>query len=460
MNLSGADIQRATAGHWHGPVPESLHKVMTDTRDFQAGEAFLALRGPHFDGHAFAASVADRALALIGDQAGVRLWSKLKLGNSVLEVNNTLQAFGDIAHAWRMQLTDTTVIAISGSYGKTSLRSILELGFAELGLHVAATHANLNNLIGVPQTLLAVPEDADIAIIECGISETGEMSRLAAIVQPDIAVLTGITAAHSEGLGSLAGIVSEKALLLEGADWCGLGAGVTSLLKANHIKLPKQSLAVDQHNGDQVSWQLNGCDLQLTYHDQQDSAQEASILLALPAAHWASNLAFAAAIILRHLNANNQQVSLARVAKAIAGWQPSTGRLQPSVGKNDCVILDDCYNANPVSMQAAIDTLCALEGNKIAILGDMAELGEISESAHKNLNVSNVDTLYLIGAHMRALAALHSQAHWFATTDDALKALTDVSFSCKDSILIKASRSMQLEKVVQLLSKQEVEHAL
>ncbi len=460
MKLSGADLQRATAGHWHGSIPESLHKVMTDTRDFQAGEAFLALRGPHFDGHNFAASVTDRALALIGDAEGVRLWSELDLDNSVLEVNDTLQAFGDIAHAWRLRLTDTTVIAISGSYGKTSLRSILELGFAELGFHVAATHANLNNLIGVPQTLLAVPEDADIAIIECGISETGEMSRLAAIVQPDIAVLTGITAAHSEGLGGLSGVIREKALLLEGAQWCALGAGVTALLKANHIKLPEQSLAVDrsyddQNDGGQVSWKLNGCDLQLTYHDQH-----ASIALALPAAHWASNLAFAAAIMLRHLNANHQQVSLERVANAIAGWQPSSGRLQPSVGKNDCVILDDCYNANPVSMQAAIDTLCALESNKIAILGDMAELGEISESAHKNLDVSGVDSIYLIGAHMHALAASHPQADWFATADEAVEALADISFSSEDTILIKASRSMALEKIVQLLRKQEAALAL
>ncbi len=455
MKLSGADIQRATAGHWHGAVPESLHKVMTDTRDFQAGEAFIALRGPHFDGHTFAAGVADQALALIGDQAGVRLWSEQKLDNSVLEVNDTLQAFGDIAHAWRLQLTDTSVIAISGSYGKTSLRSMLELGFAELGLHVAATHANLNNLIGVPQTLLAVPDDADIAIIECGISETGEMSRLAAIVQPDIALLTGITEAHAEGLGDLASIVSEKALLLEGADWCGLGVGVTALLKANHIKLPNQSLAIDQHHDGQVSWQLNGCDLQLTYQNQQ-----ASIRLPLPAAHWASNLAFATAIILRHLHANQQQVSLSRVAKAMAGWQPSAGRLRPSVGKNGAVILDDCYNANPVSMQAAIDTLSALEGNRIAILGDMAELGEIAESAHKDLDVTGVDHLYLIGTHMHALAALHHQAHWCATTDEALAVLAAVSFTNKDTVLIKASRSMQLEKVVQLLSKQEATHAL
>lgn len=455
MQLSGADIQHATAGHWHGAVPESLQKVMTDSRALQAGETFLALRGPNFDGHLFATSIADQALALIGDHTGVRLWSELKLENSILEVNDTLQAFGDIAHAWRLRLTDTTVIAISGSYGKTSLRSMLEMGFTALNFNVAATHANLNNLIGVPQTLLAVPENADIAIIECGISETGEMSRLAAIVEPDITILTGITAAHSEGLGGLSGIVSEKALLLDSADWCGLGAGVAELLQQNHIQLPEQSLSVDQESAEQVTWKLNGCQLLLTYKDQQ-----ASITLSLPAAHWAANLAFAASIILRHLHTSDQQTSLHRVTAAIADWQPSKGRLQPSKGKNDCVILDDCYNANPASMQAAMDTLRALTTQKTVILGDMAELGETSLSAHKNLDLSGMDRIYLVGKRMQPLAAQHHHAHWFATTDEATKALADVSFTSHDTVLIKASRSMQLEKVVRLLQREGVAHAL
>jgi len=455
MRLSGVDIQHATAGHWHGAVPESLHKVITDSRALQTGESFLALRGPNFDGHLFATSIADRALALIGDSTGVRLWSELNLDNSILEVNDTLQAFGDIAHAWRSRLTDTTVIAISGSYGKTSLRSILEMGFAALNLNVAATHANLNNLIGVPQTLLAVPESADIAIIECGISETGEMSRLAAIVQPDITILTGITAAHSEGLGGLSGVVSEKSLLLKGADWYGLGAGVAELLHKNHIELPEQGFSVDQETAEHVRWKLNGCKLVLTYKDQQ-----ASIELSLPAAHWAANLAFAASIILRHLNACDKQVSLQRVAAAIADWQPSAGRLQPSAGKNNCMILDDCYNANPVSMQAAIDTLRALTTHKTVILGEMAELGEASASAHKHIDLSSMDRIYLIGKRMQPLAAQHQHAHWFATTDEAVKALADISFTCNDTVLIKASRSMQLEKVVRLLQREGVAHAL
>ncbi len=224
MRLSGIEIQQAVHGRWLGEVPDEINGLATDTRGFKSGQAFLALRGPNFDGHEFACSVADRAQALIGDAEGIRLWQNME--TCKMEVSNTLQALGDIAHIWRMQLRQTIFIAISGSYGKTSLRSMLSHSFSSLGFNVAATRANLNNLVGVPQTLLGVTKDADIALIECGISEVGEMARLAAIVHPDIAILTGITNAHTEGLGGLSGVVHEKAILFEHLaehGWCALG---------------------------------------------------------------------------------------------------------------------------------------------------------------------------------------------------------------------------------------------
>ncbi|MDQ6967057.1 MAG: Mur ligase family protein, partial [Mariprofundaceae bacterium] len=213
MYLSGLDIQHATGGHWLNQMPAQIEpiqtskvqalKIQTDSRHFNQGDIFLALRGPNFDGHAFAHQVRNKACALIGDHQGVKCWSDLKMPQ--LEVADTLLALGDIAHAWRKKLSNTTIIAITGSYGKTTIRSMLAHTFKALGIKTAATHANLNNLIGVPKTLLDVPEDSEIALIECGISEVGEMQRLSEIVQPDIAILTGITNAHTEGLGGLHG---------------------------------------------------------------------------------------------------------------------------------------------------------------------------------------------------------------------------------------------------------------
>jgi len=451
-------MAQATAGQWHGVVPETIRTVNTDTRDFQAGDVFLALRGPNFDAHHFAASVADRALAMIGDRQGIALWRDCKTPQ--LAVDDTLQALGDIAQLWRSQLQHTTVIAISGSYGKTSLRSVLETGFKALGLNVAATRANLNNLIGVPQTLMAVSQDDDIALVECGISECGEMARLAAIVQPDIAILTGITAAHAEGLGGLSGVVKEKALLLNHvADgWCGLGTDVADLLAANHIALPTSYISHgDPADPAMVDWALTGTRLNMSYRGQQ-----ATMNLALPAAHWASNMAFAASIMLRYLQDQGGDHTLSDVVTALSGWQPQAGRMQPCAGRDGAVILDDCYNANPVSMQAAIHTLRQLSARKIAILGDMAELGSDSEAAHAGMDITGLDKVFLIGERMHALAANHAEVRWFATTEAAIAALTTESFGHGDAILVKASRSMALERVVELLCQpqQEAVHAV
>ncbi|GAV19536.1 UDP-N-acetylmuramoyl-tripeptide--D-alanyl-D-alanine ligase [Mariprofundus micogutta] len=454
MRMNGLDIQHATGGQWHGAMPDEVEAIVTDTRDFRSGQTFLALRGPNFDGHRFAASIADKALALIGDAQGVKLWKDLAVKQ--LEVADTLVALGDIAHAWRMQLQDTTVVAISGSYGKTSLRSILETGFTSLGLKVAATRANLNNLIGVPQTLLAVPADADIAVIECGISEAGEMERLAAIVEPDIAILTGITAAHSEGLGGLAGVVQEKALLLQGASkdgWCALGKGVSELLQENNIQLSASGISVESETA--VNWQLNGQELVLSWQGQQTSMQ-----LALPARHWAENIAFAATIMLRYLNDQGEKVTLADVVTSLATWQPPAGRMRQCKGRAGSLVLDDCYNANPVSMQAAIDTLRSIDGSRVAILGDMAELGESSLEAHAGIDITGLDAVYLIGSRMQPLAEKHPDAQWFASTEQAVAELSGKSFDENDTVLVKASRSMALEAVVNILCEEEVADAV
>ncbi|PIP03140.1 MAG: UDP-N-acetylmuramoyl-tripeptide--D-alanyl-D-alanine ligase [Zetaproteobacteria bacterium CG12_big_fil_rev_8_21_14_0_65_54_13] len=452
MRLSGADIQRATGGEWLHGTPARVSEITTDTRDFHAGQCFLALRGPNFDGHHFAVPVADRACALIGDARGARHWSELAVPQ--LLVTDTLQALGDIAHAWRMQLERTQVVAISGSFGKTSVRSLLQHGLSMLGVRVAATTANLNNLVGVPKTLLAVPADADVALIECGISEIGEMQRLSAIVQPDIAVLTGITSAHSEGLGGLAGVVAEKAKLfthLNPGAWCALGAGVAGQLSRYQVTPPSDLLDVEQA---ELRWRLEGQCLHFKRGDEQ-----AEIKLALPARHWAANMHLAACIIMRLM----ADVRLHDVVAALASWQPPAGRMQVLTGSDGCTVLDDSYNANPISMQAALDTLKAMPGCRVAVLGDMAELGQESKAAHTGLDVSGIDRLYLVGSKMHDLAIGSSSARWYPDHRAAAASLSRESFGPEATVLVKASRSMALEAVVNVLcasQNAEVQHAV
>ena len=164
--------------------------------------------------------------------------------------------------------------------------------------------------------------------------------------------------------------------------------------------------------------------------------------------------------MLRFLHDREYPGTLAEVADALAGWQPVASRMQRCEGKNGAVVLDDSYNANPVSMQAAIDTLRALPGNRIAILGDMAELGDASKYLHAELDIGGLNSLYLIGMQMRALAEKHAEARWFASTDEALVSLADTMFVAGDTVLVKASRSIALDAVVELLCSGEDVHAL
>jgi len=450
MRMTGIQLQQSTQGHWRGDVPALVEGICTDSRSLQAGEAFLALRGPHFDGHAFGQSVVERgAAALIGDRGGLQAWEGISLPQ--LEVEDTLYAFGDIASAWRAQL-QLPVVAITGSYGKTTVRSMLEHVFAALGNRVAATKRNDNNLVGVPQTLLAIRGDEQAALIECGISVMGEMQRLAEMVQPDVSVITGFTAAHGEGLGGLSGVVREKARLLEATrpqGWCVLGAGVAGKLRSEGLYPDSPDcLDMDSDAADIVRWNLEGETLRLHLADE-----EASLPLLLPASHWASDMALVATLACRLL-----QAPLKDVADALAGWRPVSGRMRPVAGVNGCRVLDDAYNANPASMAAALETLRLLPGRRFAVLGDMAELGDNAGEQHEGLNLSAIGQIVLVGPQMRALTDRYGHAMWVPDAQAAVRQVLAWPLTEGDTVLVKGSRSMGLDAVVLALT--EVADAL
>ena len=439
MRMSGLDLNACTAGSWHGVPPAELCGISSDTRSLRKGDAFIALRGPNFDGHAFVAEAVNRgAAALIGDTAGIGAWKGISLPQ--LEVQDSLRALGDIASHWRSSLS-LPVVAITGSYGKTTLRSMLEHILLSQGKRVAATRSNDNNLIGVPQTLLRIQPDDDVAVVECGISEPGEMSRLAAMVRPDVAVITGISAAHAEGLGSLACVAAEKALLLDAlaANGCAvLGAGVSALL--GEKSMPAGSMLLDMNGADDsvVEWDMNGRHVSLKRGDESVAFD-----LALPAHHWAEDAALAATILGRLGFA-----SLQEVGAAMASWQAVSGRMRSLTGMGGCHLLDDSYNANPASMAVALDTLRHMSGRRIAVLGDMAELGRDSAALHAGLDIGGLNTVLLVGEQMRALATAHAKARHMADIDQTLAALVEMNLGKGDTVLIKGSRCMHMERVV------------
>lgn len=446
MRMSSYQLQVSTRGKWYGMPPSEMPSLSTDTRSLKAGEAFLALRGVSFDGHRFASAAMQRgASMLIGDAAGNAQWKSVEL--PVLEVNDTLKALGDIAGAWRKELS-ATVIAIAGSYGKTTLRSMLAYALGRMGLNVAATKANDNNLIGVPQTLLSIDKDVDVALVECGISEVGEMQRLGKMVQPDMVIITGFSPAHAEGLGDLRGVVYEKGRLLHHLTRKGCavsGSGVFNLMREYGI-LPDVSLMDmdDPTDKSVVHWQIQGrcCLLQL-------GGVTAAVDLNLPAQHQAAGMALAATVI-HQLT----QQGIVEIAAALAAWQAVPGRMQCLSGIHDSIIIHDAYNANPASMRAALDTVRGMSGRHFAVLGDMAELGKESSRLHAALDVSGLDGIVLVGQQMQALTDVCEEVQWVPTTDAALLAVGDWMLHANDVVLVKGSRCMALEKVVSLLTQQ------
>jgi len=435
MRMSDGELQSCTGGQRHGVLPDWIDGISTDTRSLRRGDAFLALRGPHFDGHKFAAeAVRAGAALLIGDVAGVKSWQDDSA--PYLQVADTEQAFAAIAGQWRSQLS-AKVVAITGSYGKTTLRSMLQHVLQKEAVRVSATRANDNNLIGVPQTLLAIDADAEVALVECGVSERGEMSRLAVMVRPDVAVITGISAAHAEGLGGIRDVAEEKGVLLDyrAEKACAvLGYGVAAYLS----DVDGAVLDMDGDAAAVVQWRMDGKTITL-----MRGGDSAVFDVPLPARHWAQDAALAATV-LSCLGID----SLQTVAAALVDWQPVNGRMRCVDGLGGCLVLDDSYNANPASMAAALHTLRQMAGRRIAVLGDMAELGEDAAHLHAGLDICGIDVVFAVGEQMQALAAKHGEVCHMNRAEQALSKLRGMDLRPDDVLLIKGSRCMRMEKVV------------
>jgi len=443
MRMTGMELRNATHGVWFGTEPALIKRLCSDSRLLNPEDLFLAIRGPNFDGHLFAAEAMNRgAVGIIGDEKGLLPWRALAV--PMLQVSDTLQALGDIAAAWRKKIR-ARVVAISGSFGKTTVRSMLEHCLVGMGLSVWSTRLNENNLIGVPQTLLGARGDEDIILLECGVSEAGEMDRLARIVQADVCIISGISMAHAAGLGGLTGVIHEKAKLLHSTSgWCALGEKVATALKSCHEMPAIPCLDMDADAADAVRWQLHGRTLRLSHADDN-----AALELALPAPHWAADMSLALSVVLQLIPGSN----LTTLAPALQTWRAVCGRMQSHPGPGGSIIIDDAYNANPSSMAAALNTLRQLEGRHFAILGDMEELGSESDRLHAGLNVAGLDGLILVGDRMQCLHARSpSQSIWVRSAEEVFDLVGEWHLAENEHVLIKASRSIGLDTLVRQLT--------
>jgi UDP-N-acetylmuramoyl-tripeptide--D-alanyl-D-alanine ligase len=417
--------------------------ISTDTRAIAPGALFVALAGERFDGHDILAAAAAAGAAA----AVVRAGTPPVPGLSLLEVPDTLRAFGALAHARRASIPGP-VVAITGTNGKTSTKEMLA---AALGTRYVtyATRANLNNLVGVPLTILEAPEETEALVVEAGANLPGEIARYREIIAPRIVVITNAVAGHLEGFGSLDGVVEEKLSLTEGADLAVVGVDPPALAAGARRRARRTRTAA-----------LEGSDL---VPDRVELDAEArpvltmggiTFTLAARGLHQADNAVRVWAV------AEELGLDLRRVAAALERFTLPGGRGEV-VQVGHLTILNDCYNANPQSFRAAVATARGLRRGRrlVFVAGTMRELGAEAPALHarvaRELVELEPDLLAAVGEFVPALephAARLGDRLVTAADPLALAPLLCERLRGDEVVVLKASRGVALERILPALT--------
>ncbi|MBS7530287.1 UDP-N-acetylmuramoyl-tripeptide--D-alanyl-D-alanine ligase [Hazenella sp. IB182353] len=420
--------------------------VSTDTRTLQINNVYVPLVGEHFDGHDFVEQAIEKGAAAILWQEHYPLPSTCEL--PIIRVQDTLRALQMIATSYRQEL-DASIVAITGSNGKTTTKD-LTASILERQYRVHKTAGNLNNHIGVPLTLLSMPEDTEIGIIEMGMNHAGEIGLLSKMAHPNIAVITNIGESHIEFLGSREGIAKAKLEILEGLaeDGVFICDGDEPLLTPAkpHIRVGYQAECEDSP----LHIESKGSE-GFTFQSKQTGTH---FVLPLLGRHNLKNALLAIAV------GRQYQITEAELRDRLMRVQLSGMRLELKTARNGMAIINDAYNASPTSMRAALDLLAEIHPNKEkwALLGDINEIGDQSEYYHREIGEyvvgKGINKLYTIGPmgewiHAGAEEAGISPLH-FASKEEAISIL-DRDGDANVVLLVKASRSLSLEIIVKRL---------
>lgn len=457
-----AQVLFATGGRFFaGPIGAAFRRVSTDSRTVEPGDLFVALSGENFDGHDFLEQALSRGAT------GV-LVSKApeKPGRAaVILVKDTLRAMGDLAHYRRMQMPDLTVLAVTGSSGKTTVKEMVS---AILGQHhqVLKTRGNFNNLIGLPHSLLPVNEEHDFAVLEMGMNRPGEIARLAEIAEPDVACITNVQGAHLAGLATIEGVARAKGEL-----FAGMKAWGTLVVNADDVRVRKLARRLRHRK---VSFgRSSNAKVRAT---RIVSLGEEGMRFTLHIGPWSGRLRIVS------LGAHNVMNALAAAAMAhavglapaeivagLASHRPYDKRMQISVLPSGLKLINDAYNANPSSMLAALEAVRSLKNRQriVAVLGDMLELGSHSVAAHRlvgeNAARLHFDYLLAVGefagelvAGARQVGMTTVQAQHCASKEAVVawldKAVAAGTLKAGDILLLKGSRGMRMETIASALA--------
>ena len=425
----------------------TINGLSTDSRQVKADQLFVALKGEKFDGHNFIDE------QLCAQASALFLQRDVDSTLPKIIVDDTLLGLSNWAQAWRNKV-NPLVIGVTGSNGKTTVKQMLSSIFSRLG-PTCSTQGNLNNHIGVPLTLLQLEQHDQYAVIEMGANHLGEINHLSHLVTPDIAIITNAGPAHLEGFGSIQGVAQGKGEIINGVKPNGiivLNADDQYLTfwsaKARHLQIVTFGFSAQADIRGDIA--LDG---QL---DVQSEDSQLTVKLPILGKHNACNaLAVIAAAKAAGVSDQNIKLGLESMIQA-------SSRLQIKTAIKGAQIIDDSYNANPASLSAAIEVLCAQSSDSWLVLGDMGELGTDAANIHTLMGQlaksAGVKKLFALGQLSKYAAASFGD-NGFSFTDHQTLAdavMTELHQGC--CVLVKGSRAMQMEKIVNLLITNEAIH--
>ncbi len=460
-NMTLENIEKACGGRYIGTEAEKKTEVLgvvIDSRQVESGYLFVAIPGEKVDGHKFIPDVfAKGAAAVLSEQQ-----LEDPAGPYIL-VESTTKALRDLAEYYRKSL-DIKVVGITGSVGKTSTKEMIASVLSEK-YRVLKTEGNYNNEIGLPLTIFKIRAEHEVAVLEMGISEFGEMHRLATMANPDICVITNIGLCHLENLKTRDGILKAKT--------------------ESFAHLKKDGIAILNGDDDKLSTVRQVGDKEPVFYGMEEKMEyredakksvyatgvenlglygmqarihtpegERDVRIPIPGEHNVYNALAATAVGL------SLGLSLDQISAGILKAKTIGGRTN-LLNTGSMTVIDDCYNANPVSMKASIDVLATAEGRKIAVLGDMGELGENEKKLHyevgEYLAKKEIDVLFCAGELSEEIAKAAQkesktcEVYYFETRDALLEQL--LPFLKKgDTVLVKASHFMEYPKIVKALT--------
>ena len=422
----------------------------TDSRTIKKGNLFIALKGENFDGHDYVSLAEEKGAS------SLLLEHEVSHTKPALHVKDTRKAMGLLAKSWREEIK-IPLIAITGSNGKTTVKEMVSSILSEIS-EVHATSGNLNNDIGVPLTLFGLDKKHQYAVIEMGANHPGEIEWLSSIASPNVAVITQCAPAHLEGFGSIEGVAKAKAEI-----YSGLQSSGTAIINADdtYAGLWRETC----HHQKQLSFGIESSQADIRAKVIEVSAIDASVLfelisiqdsikihLPLSGTHNVMNALAASACCL------SLDIPISTIKQGLEKLSPVKGRLQLKQGKQGARIIDDTYNANPTSLSAAINVLSNYKGSRYLVLGDMGELGDSAIQLHKEAGdlakQAGIEGLFTIGElSINAMQNFGPQAFHFDSYEALNKALIKV-LDDETTVLVKGSRSMQMERIVNMIAEE------